>query len=292
MNRKGIILAGGSGTRLYPLTLASTKCLLPVYDKPMIYYSLSTLMLADITEILIITTPSDLTAFKNLLGDGSEWGISLSYEIQPKPEGIAQALIIGEKHIKNNPSALMLADNIFYGSGFSEKLQNATNSRNNTLFSYTVNDPERFGVCELDKDRRVISLEEKPKIAKSNLAVTGLYFYDENVSEIAKNIKPSKRGELEITDVNIEYMNQSNLYSEILGGGFAWIDAGTNQSYLDASNFVYTIEKRQGLKIACPEEIAFKKGWISAEKVFELSEKFIKSDYGKYLRNLINQQSI
>ena len=291
MNRKGIILAGGSGTRLYPLTLASTKCLLPVYDKPMIYYSLSTLMLADITEILIITTPSDLTAFKNLLGDGSEWGISLSYEIQPKPEGIAQALIIGEKHIKNNPSALMLADNIFYGSGFSEKLQNATNSRNNTLFSYTVSDPERFGVCELDKDRKVISLEEKPKIPKSNLAVTGLYFYDENVSEIAKNIKPSKRGELEITDVNIEYMKQSNLYSEILGRGFAWIDAGTNQSYLDASNFVYTIEKRQGLKISCPEEIAFKKGWISSEKVFELSQKFIKSDYGKYLMNLINHQS-
>ena len=248
-------------------------------------------MLADITEILIITTPSDLTAFKNLLGDGSEWGISLSYEIQPKPEGIAQALIIGEKHINKNPSALMLADNIFYGSGFSEKLLNATNSRNNTLFSYTVSDPERFGVCELDKDRKVISLEEKPKIPKSNLAVTGLYFYDENVSEIAKNIKPSKRGELEITDVNIEYMNQSNLYSEILGRGFAWIDAGTNQSYLDASNFVYTIEKRQGLKISCPEEIAFKKGWISSEKVFELSQKFIKSDYGKYLMNLINHQS-
>tara|TARA_B100002019_G_scaffold106390_1_gene91395 strand:+ start:2412 stop:3287 length:876 start_codon:yes stop_codon:yes gene_type:complete len=291
MNRKGIILAGGSGTRLYPLTLASTKCLLPVYDKPMIYYSLSTLMLADITEILIITTPSDLTAFKNLLGDGSDWGISLTYEIQPKPEGIAQALIIGEKHINKSPCALILADNIFYGSGFSEKLLNATNSNNNTLFSYTVSDPERFGVCELDKDRKVISLEEKPKIPRSNLAVTGLYFYDENVSEIAKNIKPSKRGELEITDVNIEYMNQSNLYSEILGRGFAWIDAGTNQSYLDASNFVYTIEKRQGLKISCPEEIAFKKGWISSEKVFELSQKFIKSDYGKYLMNLINHQS-
>jgi len=290
MNRKGIILAGGSGTRLYPLTLASTKCLLPVYDKPMIYYSLSTLMLADITEILIITTPSDLAAFKNLLGDGSDWGLSLTYEIQPKPEGIAQALIIGEKHIKNNPSVLMLADNIFYGNGFSEKLQNAANSRNNTLFSYTVSDPERFGICELDNDRKVISLEEKPKNPKSNLAVTGLYFYDENVSEIAKSIKPSKRGELEITDVNIEYMNQSNLYSEILGRGFAWIDAGTNQSYLDASNFVYTIEKKQGLKISCPEEIAFKKGWISSEKVFELSQKFIKSDYGKYLMNLINHQ--
>jgi len=291
MKRKGIILAGGSGTRLYPLTLASTKCLLPVYDKPMIYYSLSTLMLADITDILIITTPCDLNVFKNLLGDGSDWGISLAYEVQPKPEGIAQALIIGENHIDNNPSALMLADNIFYGSGFSEKLLNATNSNKNTLFSYTVSDPERFGVCELDKDRKVISLEEKPKIPKSNLAVTGLYFYDENAAEIAKNIKPSKRGELEITDVNIEYMKQSNLYSEILGRGFAWIDAGTNQSYLDASNFVYTIEKRQGLKISCPEEIAFKKGWISSDKLFKLSQKFIKSDYGKYLMNLINYQS-
>ena len=291
MKRKGIILAGGSGTRLYPLTLASTKCLLPVYDKPMIYYSLSTLMLADITDILIIPTPGDLNVFKNLLGDGSDWGISLAYEVQPKPEGIAQALIIGEKHIDNNPSALMLADNIFYGSGFSEKLLNATNSNKNTLFSYTVSDPERFGVCELDNDRKVISLEEKPKIPKSNLAVTGLYFYDENAAEIAKNIKPSKRGELEITDVNIEYMKQSNLYSEILGRGFAWIDAGTNQSYLDASNFVYTIEKRQGLKISCPEEIAFKKGWISSDKLFKLSQKFIKSDYGKYLMNLINYQS-
>ncbi len=291
MKRKGIILAGGSGTRLYPLTLASTKCLLPVYDKPMIYYSLSTLMLADVTEILIITTPGDLNAFKNLLGDGSDWGISLTYEVQPKPEGIAQALIIGEKHIDKNPSALMLADNIFYGSGFSEKLLSATKSDKNTLFSYTVSDPERFGVCEIDNDRKVISLEEKPKIPKSNLAVTGLYFYDENAAEIAKNIKPSKRGELEITDVNIEYMKQSNLYSEILGRGFAWIDAGTNQSYLDASNFVYTIEKRQGLKISCPEEIAFKKGWISSEKLFDLSQRFIKSDYGKYLMNLINYQS-
>ncbi len=291
MKRKGIILAGGSGTRLYPLTLASTKCLLPVYDKPMIYYSLSTLMLADVTEILIITTPGDLNAFKNLLGDGSDWGISLTYEVQPKPEGIAQALIIGEKHIDKNPCALMLADNIFYGSGFSEKLLTATKSDKNTLFSYTVSDPERFGVCEIDNDRKVISLEEKPKIPKSNLAVTGLYFYDENAAEIAKNIKPSKRGELEITDVNIEYMKQSNLYSEILGRGFAWIDAGTNQSYLDASNFVYTIEKRQGLKISCPEEIAFKKGWISSEKLFDLSQRFIKSDYGKYLMNLINYQS-
>ena len=287
MNRKGIILAGGSGTRLYPLTLASTKCLLPVYDKPMIYYSVSTLMLAGITEILIITTPSDLAAFKNLLGDGSKWGISLSYEVQPKPEGIAQALIIAEEHIKKSPCALMLADNIFYGNGFGEKLLNASKSNTNTLFSYTVNDPERFGICELDNNKKVISLAEKPADPKSNLAVTGLYFYDENASEIAKKITPSKRGELEITDVNIEYMKLSNLYSEVLGRGYAWIDAGTNQSYLDASNFVYTIEKRQGNKIACPEEIAFNKGYISAEKLEALGNGLKKSEYGKYLLNLL-----
>ncbi len=288
MNRKGIILAGGSGTRLYPLTLASTKCLLPVYDKPMIYYSISTLMLADIREILIITTPSDHDVFKRLLGDGSDWGISLTYEIQPKPEGIAQALIIGEKHIKDSPCVLMLADNIFYGNGFSDKLVNASKSSSNTLFSYTVSDPERFGICEVAVDRKVISLEEKPTKPKSNLAVTGLYFYDENAAEISKKIKPSSRGELEITDVNIEYMKLNNLYSEILGRGYAWIDAGTNQSYLDASNFVYTIEKRQGLKIACPEEIAYKKNYISSEKVSELAQKYIKSDYGRYLLNLIS----
>tara|TARA_B100000035_G_scaffold63895_1_gene51810 strand:- start:21866 stop:22732 length:867 start_codon:yes stop_codon:yes gene_type:complete len=288
MNRKGIILAGGSGTRLYPLTLASTKCLLPVYDKPMIYYSISTLMLAGIREILIITTPSDHDVFKKLLGNGSDWGITLTYEVQPKPEGIAQALIIGEKHIKGSPCVLMLADNIFYGNGFSDKLLNASKSFNNTLFSYTVSDPERFGICELSDNRKVVSLEEKPAKPKSNLAVTGLYFYDENASEISKKIKPSSRGELEITDVNIEYMKLGNLYSEILGRGYAWIDAGTNQSYLDASNFVYTIEKRQGLKIACPEEIAFNKGYITSEKLNQLAEKYIKSDYGKYLLNLIN----
>ncbi len=288
MSRKGIILAGGSGTRLYPLTLASTKCLLPVYDKPMIYYSISTLMLADIREILIITTPSDLDAFKKLLGDGSDWGISLTYKIQPRPEGIAQALIIGEEHIKNSACVLMLADNIFYGNGFSDKLLMASNSSNNTLFSYSVSDPERFGICELADDKKVISIEEKPAKPKSNLAVTGLYFYDENAAEISKAIKPSSRGELEITDVNIEYMNLGNLYSEILGRGYAWIDAGTNQSYLDASNFVYTIEKRQGLKIACPEEIAYKKGYISSEKLNELAQKYIKSDYGKYIMNLIS----
>ena len=244
-------------------------------------------MLAGITEILIITTPSDLNAFKNLLGDGSRWGISLSYEIQPKPEGIAQALIIAEEHIKKSSCALMLADNIFYGNGFSEKLLNASKSTTNTLFSYTVNDPERFGICELDNNKKVISLEEKPIAPKSNLAVTGLYFYDENASEIAKNITPSKRGELEITDVNIEYMKLSNLYSEVLGRGYAWIDAGTNQSYLDASNFVYTIEKRQGNKIACPEEIAYNKGYISAEKLEALGNNLKKSEYGQYLLNLL-----
>ena len=277
MNRKGIILAGGSGTRLYPLTVASTKCLLPVYDKPMIYYSISTLMLADIREILIITTPCDHEAFKKLLGDGTDWGISLTYEIQPKPEGIAQALIIGEKHIKNSPCVLMLADNIFYGNGFSEKLLSASKSLHNTLFSYSVSDPERFGICQLTEDRKVISLEEKPTKPKSNLAVTGLYFYDENAAEISKKIKPSSRGELEITDVNIEYMKLDNLYSEILGRGYAWIDAGTNQSYLDASNFVYTIEKRQGLKIACPEEIAYKKVTSQVKNLMSLLKSTLRA---------------
>ena len=288
MNRKGIILAGGSGTRLYPLTLATTKCMLPVYDKPMIYHSISTLMLSGIKDILIISTPEDKDIFHRLLGDGSQWGMNFSFEIQPKPEGIAQALTIGEKFLNNGPCALMLADNIFYGSGFTEKLTNANTSNNNTLFSYEVPDPERFGVCILDDDRKVISLEEKPKNPSSNLAVTGLYFYDANASYIAKGIKPSGRGELEITDVNIEYMKLGNLYSEILGRGFTWMDAGTNQSFMDASNFVYSIEKRIGKKIACPEEIAFKKGFISAEELESLGEKLKKSDYGKYLLDLLN----
>lgn len=288
MNRKGIILAGGSGTRLYPLTLATTKCMLPVYDKPMIYHSISTLMLSGIKDILIISTPEDKDIFHRLLGDGSQWGMNFSFEIQPKPEGIAQALTIGEKFLNDNPCALMLADNIFYGSGFTEKLTNANTSNNNTLFSYEVPDPERFGVCILDDERKVISLEEKPKNPSSNLAVTGLYFYDSNASYIAKGIKPSGRGELEITDVNIEYMKLGNLYSEILGRGFTWMDAGTNQSFMDASNFVYSIEKRNRKKIACPEEIAFKKGFISAEELESLGEKLKKSDYGKYLLDLLN----
>ena len=288
MNRKGIILAGGSGTRLYPLTLATTKCMLPVYDKPMIYHSISTLMLSGIKDILIISTPEDRDIFHRLLGDGSQWGMNFSFEIQLKPEGIAQALIIGEKFLNDNPCTLMLADNIFYGSGFTEKLTNANTSNNNTLFSYEVPDPERFGVCILDDERKVISLEEKPKNPSSNLAVTGLYFYDANASYIAKGIKPSGRGELEITDVNIEYMKLGNLYSEILGRGFTWMDAGTNQSFMDASNFVYSIEKRNRKKIACPEEIAFKKGFISAEELEYLGEKLKKSDYGKYLLSLLN----
>ena len=288
MNRKGIILAGGSGTRLYPLTLATTKCMLPVFDKPMIYYSIGTLMLAGIRDILIITTPEDTEYFNRLLGDGSNWGINFSFMVQPKPEGIAQALTLGEKFLNNNPCALMLADNIFYGSGFSEKLINANLSNTNTLFSYEVPDPERFGVCSLDSKRKVISLEEKPKNPSSNLAVTGLYFYDSNSSYIAKTIKPSDRGELEITDVNIEYMKSGNLYSEILGRGFTWMDAGTNQSYMDASNFVYAIEKRNGQKIACPEEIAFNKGFISSEELECLGQKLKKSDYGKYLLSLLN----
>ena len=288
MNRKGIILAGGSGTRLYPLTLATTKCMLPVYDKPMIYHSISTLMLSGIKDILIISTPEDKDIFPRLLGDGSQWGMNFSFEIQPKPEGIAQALTIGEKFLNDNSCALMLADNIFYGSGFTEKLMNANTSNNNTLFSYEVPDPERFGVCILDDERKVISLEEKPKNPSSNLAVTGLYFYDSNASYIAKGIKPSGRGELEITDVNIEYMKLGNLYSEILGRGFTWMDAGTNQSFMDASNFVYSIEKRNRKKIACPEEIAFKKGFISDEELECLGEKLKKSDYGKYLLDLLN----
>jgi glucose-1-phosphate thymidylyltransferase len=288
MNRKGIILAGGSGTRLYPLTLAITKCMLPVYDKPMIYHSISTLMLSGIKDILIISTPEDRDVLHRLLGDGSQWGMNFSFEIQPKPEGIAQALIIGEKFLNDNSCTLMLADNIFYGSGFTEKLTNANTSNNNTLFSYEVPDPERFGVCILDDERKVKSLEEKPKNPSSNLAVTGLYFYDANASYIAKGIKPSGRGELEITDVNIEYMKLGNLYSEILGRGFTWMDAGTNQSFMDASNFVYSIEKRNRKKIACPEEIAFKKGFISAEELESLGEKLKKSDYGKYLLDLLN----
>ena len=287
MTRKGIILAGGKGTRLAPLTLATTKCLLPIFDKPMIYYSISTLMLASIENILIITTPEDSKAFQNLLGDGSDWGINLSFEIQPKPEGIAQALIIADSFVAGNPSCLILGDNLFYGSGLEEKLSSASKSVNNNLFSYRVNDPERFGICEINSDKKVISLEEKPLRPKSNLAVTGLYFYDQDAAKIAKSIQPSDRGELEITDVNIEYMKLGKLFSETLDEDFMWIDAGTNKSFLDASNFVFTTEQDQGIKVACPEEIAYRKGLISKEKLEELSHRISNSDYGKYLLGLL-----
>ena len=289
MNRKGIILAGGKGTRLYPITLGAAKCLLPIYDKPMIYYAISTLMLAGIKEILIISTPEDKNTYYNLIGDGSAWGINIIYDIQPEPEGIAQALIIAEKFVGPNPCALMLADNIFYGDELEQKLIQSSSSSNNTIFAYNVDDPERFGVCNIDTtNNKVIGIEEKPLVPKSNLAVTGLYFYDEDAADIAKSLKPSNRGELEITDVNIEYINANKLFCETLGKGHAWIDAGTNESFLEASNFVKNIEKMQGKKIACPEEIAYNKNWISSDQVDQLSEKFKNSDYGKYLKKIIN----
>ena len=287
MNRRGIILAGGKGTRLAPLTHATTKCLLPIYDKPMIYYSISTLMMSEIRDILIITTPEDNDSFIKLLGDGSKWGLNFSYKIQPKPEGIAQALIIAKDHIDGNPSCLILGDNIFHGNNIEEKLINASGSEYNNLFSYEVNDPERFGICEIDSENRVISLEEKPIKPKSNLAVTGLYFYDSDAPDIAQTIKPSARGELEITDLNIEYMKSKKLYSETLDKSFVWMDAGTNKSFLDAANFVFEIEKKEGSKVSCPEEIAYKKGFITSEKLEELSYELSKSNYGKYLQGLL-----
>jgi len=286
MTRKGIILAGGKGTRLYPLTLGVTKCLLPIYDKPLIYYSISALMLSNIRDILIITTPEDSMIYTRLLGDGREWGINISYDIQPKPEGIAQALVIGEKFIDNKSSALILADNIFHGKGLSEKLSEISKNNKNTIISYAVDDPSRFGVCETNENKMVISLEEKPIEPKSNQAVTGLYFYDNEVSEIAKTITPSKRGELEITDVNIEYMLAKKLYSEPLEKGYTWIDAGTIDSLIDACIFINNIEKRDGNKVACPEEISYSKGWISSEMLDKLAEKY-NNDYGKYLKKLI-----
>jgi glucose-1-phosphate thymidylyltransferase len=286
MTRKGIILAGGKGTRLYPLTLGVTKCLLPIYDKPLIYYSISALMLSNIKDILIITTPEDSMIYTRLLGDGREWGINISYNIQPKPEGIAQALVIGEKFIDNKSSALILADNIFHGKGLSEKLSEISKNNKNTIISYAVDDPSRFGVCETNENKMVISLEEKPIEPKSNQAVTGLYFYDNEVSEIAKTITPSKRGELEITDVNIEYMLAKKLYSEPLEKGYTWIDAGTIDSLIDACIFIRNIEKRDGNKVACPEEISYSKGWISSEMLDKLAEKY-NNDYGKYLKKLI-----
>ena len=287
MDRKGIILAGGKGTRLYPLTKSTSKCILPVYDKPMIYYSLATLLMSGIRDILVISTPEDVKNYSNLIGDGKNFGINVSYDIQPTPDGIAQALIIAENFLTNQPSALMLADNIFYGDGLESKLVESSMRDSSTVFSYEVHDPERFGICEIDSKNRVISIEEKPAEPKSNLAVTGLYFYDSDAPQIAKNLEPSDRGELEITDVNIEYMKSNNLYSEVLNDSYMWIDAGTQESFLMASNYVKSVEDKTGIKILCPEEIAFKKGYISSDDLSKIADEYSNSEYGKYLKKVI-----
>jgi glucose-1-phosphate thymidylyltransferase len=291
MTRKGIILAGGSGTRLHPATLAMSKQLLPVYDKPMVYYPLSTLMLAGMRDVLVISTPQDTPRFQALLGDGSRWGMNLSYCVQPSPDGLAQAFILGRRFVGGAPSALVLGDNIFYGHDFQALLKRADQRRQGaSVFAYHVHDPERYGVVAFDERRRAISIEEKPRQPKSNYAVTGLYFYDEQVCDIAADIRPSARGELEITEVNARYLDKGQLEVEIMGRGYAWLDTGTHDSLLEAGQFIATLEKRQGLKVACPEEIAYRSGWISAAEVEAQAQPMLKNGYGQYLMQVLAEK--